>query len=115
MGLLLREKPTACDEACRRTKGSGAGTGVQRVMYVYIYIYIYICIYVYIYIYTHMCVYSMSNSVQHMREKSMKDFGGTEGYVVGCRGMQDLVRGAGVRPVRLLRVWISEGLTQADS
>ena len=55
-------------------------------IYIYIYIYMYICMYIYIYIY---------------RSRRF--------------GEPPLGRVGFVRPISILRFWISEGLTQADS
>ena len=61
-------------------------------MYIYNYIYIYIYIlYIYIYIYYMHIIYI---------------------YIIYCAVPFHLF---GVRPVSLLRVWVSEGLTQANS
>ena len=88
------------------------------ICYVYIYIYIYtvyvhvythVCIhmytYIYIYIYTlydYVCMYIISGAVRTSR------------LGVLSRSACAAARRE-VRPVRLLRVWVSKGLTQADS
>ena len=59
----------------------------------YIYIYIYICIH------THVCIYIYMYQATYCSVRR-------DGF---------LICGFSVRPVRLLRVLISEGLTQADS
>ena len=66
-------------------------------------VYAYACIYIYIYTHMHMCMYTH-----------------TPGAAETCRALpKPCPPGAaswlGLGPVRLLRVWISEGLTQADS
>ena len=61
-------------------------------VYVYIYICIYICIYIYIYIY----IYTHTHTHTHAPARPNND------HMI-------------IRPVRLLRVWVSEDLTQANS
>ena len=74
-------------------------------MHIYIYIYIYICIYIYIYtyiyIYIHICSrFGSSLALPGVRRRLPPDAPPPPVLV---------------RPVRLLRVSISEGLTQASS
>ena len=66
-------------------------------MYVCMYVYIYI--YIYIYIYTHVFIKSCT----------VDEVGG------GREQHDDTWLDARLRPVRLLRDWISKGLTQANS
>ena len=66
-------------------------------------LYLYMYIYIYIYIYTHTHIHPL------VALSSLP-------MLVPKMGLLDLLsRSRIVRPVRLLRVWISEGLTQADS
>ena len=65
-------------------------------IYIYMYVYVHVCVYIYIYIYI---------------------------YIVAIRSLPDVVgRGLSAScfhkhlcPVPLLRVWVSKGLTRADS
>ena len=88
-------------------------------IYIYIHIYIYIYTYIYIYIYCiHLCI-CMCIYIYICREREI--FIKTLGQRLPAAAPDPLHRQPGlttialVRPVRLLRVSISEGLTQADS
>ena len=83
-------------------------------VYIYIYMYIYIHIYhgiicIYIYIYTHMNIHNMSGP--HGAAHGRKPAAGAEVLVLLSSSLSSLL----LRPVRLLRVMVSEGLTQANS
>ena len=72
---------------------------------VYIYIYTYICV---VYIHAHVYIsYIHIHLYEDMAECTFTPF--------MHRDAHEREEFEAVRPVRLLRVWISEGLTQADS
>ena len=86
-------------------------------MYVCTYVCAYIYIYIYIYIYNaHIRAYT--HTYIHI-PAARKDMGMSEimikDYLAKKDGRASQARDKHVRPVRLLRVWVSKGLTQADS
>ena len=89
---------------------------------IYLSIHIYICIhYTYIYIYTYTLYLSLKGPVQKIGERyvslCLEPLCFQTSYAQGRKKSDQFrhrLRGC-LRPVRLLRAWISEGLTQADS
>ena len=87
-------------------------------MYVYtLHIHVYYTaqyIYIYIYIYIHIHIYTYHIHILPGEERP-KGVGWAARRAEACRGNSPSSCRSLLRPVRLLRVWISEGLTQADS
>ena len=85
-------------------------------MYIYIYIYTYttyntytlVCTYIYIYIYTH-----VNNHISITNHNIDNKNSNTQQPTVMAAPAKTLRPAVGIRPISLLRVWISEGLTQA--
>ena len=82
-------------------------------IYIYIYIHMSICIYIYIYIYcihVHLCVFICLLKSHMAACQTMVPghrFGGATRRRVGIPVV--------IRPIPLLTLWISEGLTRASS
>ena len=97
-----------------------AYTYIYIYIYIHIYIYTYVYVYIYIYTYIYICIYIY---IYMYREREREILSSTL-YRTQCCVIAPLAPGAprckgascaASQPVRLLRVGISEGLTQADS
>ena len=89
----------------------------------YIYIYIYIYIHTYVYVDSYLCpsdspCRQIRNAIglsARIPVKLQATFRHSKRYVAKTSKQHTRDPEAAIRPVRLLRVWISEGLTQANS
>ena len=115
-------------QRCQRSRN----IHVMCILYFYIYIYIYICIYIYIYIYTYYIYIYIEREREYMYCTPLLS---SSGYYIKAvvvevaaaessqhqlptsqHRLTESVQGSPwLRPVRLLRIAISEGLTQANS